>query len=163
MTKEEEEYFYANYKSSFWIKDPSHKLYFYSHSKKTKNESMIPKFNKYDAISMYATNSAQRRQVHELFEKLGGNVSIRTQSRDQKKDQWEYHLYIDTVRSAGSPQLRAASNTVDFTHKLKFHSFEWWMDKLTGKKYFDSTSESPTNTHLDKQIQFLNKKNEESN
>jgi hypothetical protein len=158
--KEENEGYISSYKSSFWIKDPSRELYFYSPSKETKNESMIPKFNKYDAISMYATSGAQRRQVHELFEKLGGNVSIRTQSRDQKKDQWEYHLYIDTVRSASGPQLRAASNTVDFTHKLKFHSFEWWMDKLNGKKYFDSSYSSPTDTHLDKQIEFLNKKNE---
>ncbi len=163
MEKEEEAdyYFYSGYKTPFWIKDPSRGMYYYNPSEETKNESMIPKFDKYDAISMYATSGAQRKQVHELFEKLGGNVAVKTESRDRKKDQWEYHLYIDTVRSSDGPQLRAASNTVDFTHKLKFHSFEWWMDKLSGKKYFDNTSESPTNTHLDKQIEFLNKKNGE--
>lgn len=156
--KEENEGYISSCKSSFWIKDPSRELYFYSPSKETKNESMIPKFNKYDAISMYATSDEQRKKVHELFEKLGGSVSISTVKRSNKKNLWECHFYIDTLRGADSPQLRAASNGVDFTHKLKFHTFEWWMDKLNGKKYFDSSYSSPTDTHLDKQIEFLNKK-----
>lgn len=163
MEKEEdEEYFYGRYHSPHWIKDPSREVYSYDPWEEPKKESMIPKFEKYDAISMYATSAAQRKQVHELFEQLGGNVSVSTVKRDNKRDQWEYHLYIDTVRSPDGQQLRAALNTVDFTHKLKFHSFEWWMDKLNGKKYFDSSHLSPTDTHLDKQIEFLNKKKEEN-
>lgn len=159
MEKEEDEkYYYGMYTSSHWIKDPSRGVYYYSPSEEPKKETMIPKFEKYDAINMYSTSGDQRRQVHALFEQLGGSVSVSTLNRDMKKDLWEYHLYIDTVRLSTGPQLRAASNTVDFIHKLKFHSFEWWMDKLNGKKYFDSSHLSPTDTHLDKQIEFLKKK-----
>lgn len=159
MEKEEyEDYFYPRYNSPHCIKVPSLEKYYYDTWEEPKKETMMPKFKKYDAISMYATSGDQRRQLHALFEQLGGSVSVSTLNRDMKKDLWEYHLYIDTVRLSTGPQLRAASNTVDFIHKLKFHSFEWWMDKLNGKKYFDSSHLSPTDTHLDKQIEFLKKK-----
>lgn len=161
MNDEDDDYFYASYKSNLWIKDPKRAEYYYfPPSEETKNECMIPNFNKYDAISMYATSNAERKQVHELFQKLGGEVSVLSHIRDLKPDLWEHHFYIDFVKRSGDfiQILRAASNTVDFTHKLKFHSFDWWMDKLNGKKYFDNTTESPTDTYLDKQIEFLNKK-----
>jgi hypothetical protein len=116
---------------------------------------MIPKFNKYDAISMHDTTPAQRRHLHELYEKLGGQVVLSSVLRNQRTDDYAYHLYL-CASPASNLQLGGVSTSAKFIHKLKFHPYSWWIDKLYGKKYFDNTAESPTNTHLDKQIEFLN-------
>ena len=79
------------------------------------------------------------------------------EAAEKYSENWEETTGLDYENTVPSEV-----NKLDFIHKLKFHSFEWWMDKLNGKKYFDSSYLSPTDTHLDKQIEFLNKKKEEN-
>ena len=115
---------------------------------------MIPIFSKYDAINMHDTTPAQRRHIHELYETVVGNVALSSIERNKRTD-YDYHLFL-CAGPASNLQLRGVSTRAKFIHNLKFHPYSWWIDKLSGKKYFDNTAESPTNTHLDKQIEFLN-------
>ena len=114
-------------------------------------------FNKYDALDMRLNTIDQRRTIHQLYESLGGLTSVSTKSRDtiiHKDNPWSYHLYIDT-EYADRPELRGLKLDGTFAHKLKFKPYEWWIARLSGKKYFDNTSDSPTDTYLDQQLKHV--------
>lgn len=116
---------------------------------------MIHTFDNYDAIDFNTTTIEERRKIHKLYEQVIGKVTVRTEIRDKlKSTHWNAHFFVY------DKTLRALSTSSDVKN-LKFHPFEWWMNKLNGKKYFDNSAQSPTDTHLDKQLEFLNKKNAE--
>ena len=123
-------------------------------------------FNEYDALDMYSTTVEQRRHVHHLYENLGGRTSVSTLLRDtivstlsrdtivRKDNPWNYHLYVDT-KYTDRPELRGVITNAEFVHKLKFKPYQWWIERLSGKKYFDNTLDSPTDTYLDQQLKHI--------
>ena len=114
-------------------------------------------FKKYDALSMHVTTAEQRRHIHELFEKLGGEVAASTENRDnviRGDDPWGYHLYIDT-EYCKRPQLRGLNISSHYKHKLRFQTYSWWINRLCGEKYFDNTAESSNDTFLDQQLKII--------
>lgn len=147
---------------SVWLNNPrrqsSYTFGMDAVSKSRKNVKKLPAFDKYTALDMHTTTIAQRRHIHKLYEELGGAVATSTESRDIiRKGEWDYHLYIDTA-FASEPLIKGVAADQSWVHKLKFFSYEWWLRKLNGVKFLDSTESSPTDTFLDKQLENYEKK-----
>lgn len=117
----------------------------------------LPKFDKYTALDLNNTTVEQRQHIHLLFENLGGQVSAKTNWRNENT-KWNFHLWVNK-----NNMLLSSVKHLTFVHKLKFKPYEWWLDKLNGVRIFDNSDESSKDTFLDAQLEYYakNQKNYE--
>ena len=110
----------------------------------------IPKFDKYTALDLNTTTVEQRQYIHQLFENLGGQVSAKTNWRNENT-KWNFHFWVNE-----NNMLLSSVKHATFAHKFKFKSYEWWLKKLHDVKIFDNSYESSKDTFLDAQLEYYN-------
>jgi hypothetical protein len=115
----------------------------------------MKKIKPYDALSDSNNSIEQKRHIHKLFEKKGKTLCS-TKARDTivRSGLWDYDLFVND-----EDFLVATSSRSLTARLLNYHSYQWWVNALDDRKYIDNSNESSKNTHLDKQIEFLESKN----
>lgn len=116
----------------------------------------ISKFDKYTALDLNSTTVEQRQHIHQLFENLGGQVSAKTNWRNENT-KWNFHFWVNE-----SNMLLSSVKHATFVHKFKFKSYEWWLEKLNGIRIFDNSDKSSKDTFLDSQLAYYATKSKSS-